>query len=140
MTLDYLKSILLNGYKCTNCTDCLIDPISIILSISQLEQENISLYSHYALVNHAIYTQLFTVYKLNCSERNLPASFFSESGINSSSCDSLRTSSDNLKSSKRNRTRNRTASKEKLNKSNSLSRFRTNQSFLNTIHVSILPL
>jgi len=68
------------------------------------------------------------------AERNLPASFFSESGINSSSCDSLRTSSDNLKSSKRNRTRNRTASKEKLNKSNSLSRFRTNQSFLNTIH------
>lgn len=68
------------------------------------------------------------------AERNLPASFFSESGINSSSCDSLRTSCDSLKSSKRNRTRNRTASKEKLNKSNSLSRFRTNPSFLNTIH------
>jgi len=69
------------------------------------------------------------------AERNLPASFFSESGINSSSCDSLRTSCDNLKSSKRNRTtRNRTASKEKLNKSNSLSsRFRNN-TFLNTIH------
>ena len=78
------------------------------------------------------------VYKLDCLERNLPASFFSESGINSSSCDSLRTSSDNLKSAKRNRTRNRTASKEKLNKSNSLSRYRTNPSFLNTIHVSTL--
>lgn len=67
------------------------------------------------------------------AERNLPASFFSESGINSStSCDSLREAK---QSSKRNRTRHRTASKEKLNKSNSLSsRFRNNTTFLNTIH------